>query len=396
MIDQGTGTLAHARGASNLASRARGGGGRTIVHLAAEYYPYARTGGLAEAVAGLAEQQARDGEAVVVFMPLYPSARATAGDLQPVGPSLVVPLGELREPVRFLRDAARTHGPEVVFIDAPGYFARSGLYGEDGQDYADNHRRFALFSRAALDGIRAAVPGPVLVHAHDWHAAFAPIFMRTSADLVPTFVDAPAILSVHNAGYQGHFPPSAMADLQLPPELWTMDRLEWFGRLNVLKGGIVYADLVVTVSPSHAEELCTPEGGFGLDELFRALGPRLVGITNGIDQSVWSPATDPEIAANYTAHDLRGKGECRAALQRRFGLIPDPSAPIFGMSSRLVKQKGFDLLLQSEFVQRGPAQFAILGMGDPGYHVALRALADALPGRAAVEFRFTEALVHVV
>lgn len=367
---------------------------RTVVHLTAEYYPYARTGGLAEAVAGLATFQARGGDRVVVFMPLYALVREVAPDLEPLGPVQTIAVGPRLEEVRFFRQNYATEGPEVIFVDAPAYFKRAGLYGEHGADYPDNDRRFALFARAALEGIVQFVPGPVLLHAHDWHTALAPVYARTYSALTERFAATPIVLSVHNAGYQGHFPETAMEDLGLPWELWTFDYLEWYGKLNVLKGGLTFCDMAVTVSPTHARELCTPEGGFGLHHTFQALADRLVGITNGIDQRVWNPATDAHIAAHYSRDHLTGKAACKAALQHSFGLAERPDVPLFGMTGRLVKQKGFDLILQSERVRAHDAQFVFLGEGEPGYRAALSSLAAGRMQAVAVDFAFTDVLEH--
>ena len=367
---------------------------RTIVHLTAEYYPYARTGGLAEAVAGLATFQARAGDQVVVFMPLYSLVRETAPDLEPIGPACMIAIGPRLEEVRFYRADRVTDGPQVIFVDAPAYFKRAGLYGENGADYPDNDRRFALFARAALEGIVRFVPGPVLVHAHDWHTALAPVYARTYDALLERFAGTPFVVSVHNAGYQGHFPESAMADLGLPWELWTLDHLEWYGKLNVLKGGLTSCDMAVTVSPTHARELCTPEGGFGLHHTFQDLGDRLVGIINGIDQEVWNPAADQYIATHYSRDDLAGKAVCKAALQHSFGLAERPTVPLFGMTGRLVKQKGFDIILESARVRTYDAQFVFLGEGEPGYRAALSSLAAERRDAVAVDFAFTDVLEH--
>lgn len=367
---------------------------RTIVHLTAEYYPYARTGGLAEAVAGLASFQTRAGRNVVVFLPLYPSVRTVAPELIPLGPPQRIVIGGRTEEVRFFREAEPRSGPKVIFVDSPAFFARPGLYGTPDADYPDNHLRFALFSLASLHGIAQFVSGPVLLHAHDWHTALAPVYLRTLKPIGARSLSTPTVLSVHNAGYQGHFTTEAMADLGLPWELWNPDHLEWYGKLNLLKGGLTFCDMAVTVSPTHAEELHTPEGGFGLHDTFRDLGPRLAGICNGIDPSVWNPAEDPHIVANYSPLDLSGKALCKDALQASFGLERRPDVPIFAMPSRLVGQKGLDIVLCSERLRSANAQFIFLGTGEPRYHERLTALASEVPGSVAVEFGFTEILEH--
>lgn len=367
---------------------------RTIVHLTAEYSPFARSGGLAEAVMGLANFQVQAGLDVVVFLPLYRSVRDHAPDLAPLGRAIGVDLGFRTEEVRFFREVNPPAGPKVVFVDIPSAFARSGLYGENGNDYADNARRFALFSRAVLDGIPRLIAGPVLVHAHDWHTSLALMYMHTYADLRAKYAGTPTVLSVHNAGYQGHFPASMLNECGIPPELFTYRNLEWYGLINFLKGGLTFADMVVTVSPTHAQELRTPGGGFGLHEVFQWLGPRFTGITNGIDQSIWNPATDDQITSNYTTSDPSPKARCKAALQRSFGLPQRRKTPLFGFTGRMVTQKGLDLLLSSWHVRMLDAQFVFLGAGERRYEQALLALARERPRQVGVQLNFTDRLEH--
>ncbi|HEY3287208.1 MAG TPA: glycogen/starch synthase [Gemmatimonadaceae bacterium] len=367
---------------------------RAIVHLTAEYHGYARTGGLAEAVAGLANSQARAGERVYTFLPLYASVREVVPRLQLLAPPSRLVVGPLTEDVRFYRDATRTGAPHVIFVDAPACFDRPGLYGDDRGDYPDNHLRFAMFARAALRGIGQFVQRPLLLHAHDWHAALAPVYMRTHPECAPQFADTPAVMSVHNAGYQGHFGADVMADLALAPALWHMERLEWYGRLNLLKGGLVFCNAAVTVSPAHASELRTAEGGFGLHDTFRQLGDRLVGICNGIDVKLWDPASDDQIAANYSREDLTGKAVCKDALQRAFALPRLAHVPLIGMSSRLAAQKGFDIVLRSARLRESELQLIVIGEGDARIRDAVTALVAAHAGRMACSFSFTDRLEH--
>lgn len=367
---------------------------RTIVHLTAEYSPYARTGGLAEAVMGLANFQVQGGADVVVFVPLYRTVRDHAPDLAPLGRPIAVDLGFRTEDVRFFREVHPPKGPKVVFVDIPSAFARGGLYGEGGRDYADNARRFALFSRAVLDAIPRLIAGPVLVHAHDWHTSLALMYMRSYGQLRERYATTPTVLSVHNAGYQGHFPSSVLSDCGIPPEVYDFRHLEWYGRVNLLKGGLTFADMVVTVSPTHAQELRTAGGGFGLHEVFQWLGSRFTGITNGIDQSVWDPSQDDQITARYSIKDPANKARCKAALQRSFGLPQRRKMPLFGFTGRLVAQKGLDLLLNSHRVWTLDAQFVFLGAGDARFEQALLALAQARPRHVGVQLDFTDRMEH--
>lgn len=369
-------------------------GSYTIVHLAAEYSPFARTGGLAEAAMGLANFQVKAGATVVVFLPLYRSVRDHAPDLAPIGRPVHIELGYRGQEVRFFREVNAPPGPKVVFVDIPEYFNRPGLYGEGGRDYADNARRFAMFCRAVLAGIPRLIAGKVLIHAHDWHTSLTLMYMRTYADLRERYAGTPTVLSVHNAGYQGHFPESSMGEIGLPPEVYNFAQAEWYGRINYLKTGLAFADMVVTVSPTHARELRTPGGGFGLQEMFNSLGNRFTGITNGIDQRVWSPETDDQITANYSREDTSDKAKCKSSLQRTFGLPQRRRTPMFGLTGRMVTQKGIDLILNSRLVWNLDAHFVFLGAGEKKYEDALTALAAARPDNIGVQFDFTDRLEH--
>ncbi len=366
----------------------------TIVHLTAEYFPYARTGGLAEAIAGLASFQHAAGHQIAVLLPLYRTVRDEAPDLEPVGQVFRVPLGGTSEEARLFRVAGRTKGPPIYFIEHLDYFNRAGIYGENGADYPDNARRFAFFALAASLAIPRVVQGPCVLHAHDWHTALAPIYLRTVLGGEPWAEDTHTVVSIHNPGYQGHFGPQAMFDLGLPIELYNWRQLEWYGKVNFLKGGLAFTDAVVTVSPTQAAELRTPGGGFGLHDMFIELGDRLVGILNGIDQRVWDPAQDRQVTARYSAEQLKGKQRCKAALQRSFGLPQRKKTPLIGMTGRLVTQKGLDLVLSSWGLLGYEAQFVFLGSGERRYEQALVQLARAAPDRIGVQLDFTDKLEH--
>ncbi len=368
----------------------------TVVHLSAEYYPYARSGGLAEAVSTLARYQSRAGVRSVAILPLYRSARQTAGPLEAIGNPLPVTLAGAPETGRVMAQRERGTGTQVYFIEHDAYFDRTRLYGDARGDYPDNHRRFAFFALAALEALPRLVTGPILLHVHDWHAALALVYLRTRyADRAP-WSSIRAVLSVHNAGYQGHYRPDVMAELGLPWELFNWKQLEWYGKVNLLKGGLVFADAVVTVSANHACELRTPGGGFGLQEVFQRLGPRFTGILNGIDQRVWDPETDPQIPANFTADVPEGKAECKREVQRLFGLTEDPDAPLFGMAARLVTQKGIDLIVDNPALLDLGAQFVFIGAGEARFELALSALASHHPRQVAINTNFTDRLEHLL
>ena len=288
--------------------------------------------------------------------------------------------------------------PTTWFVDHPAAFDRDGIYGEGGGDYPDNPQRFALFARAVLEALPQVAPdGHVVLHPHDWHAALAPVFLRTVYAGQPYYDAVACILSVHNAGYQGLFSPDILESLGLPASVYRWDQMEYYGQLNWLKGGISFSDWVTTVSPTHAHELRTPAGGFGLHDPFMAMGDRLVGILNGIDQDLWDPETDPDIPARYSAEDLAGKAVCKATLQETLGFPVRADVPLVGMTARLAKQKGFDLILDDGLLYRaGPAQFVFLGEGDPGYARRLSEVAGHLPDRVVADFDFNEEKEHIL
>ena len=365
-----------------------------VVHLTAEYWPFARTGGLAEAVRGLASFQAASGLDVAVVLPLYGAVREANPKLEVVGEPFAVQVGPRTEEVRLHRHVAELGGPRVFFVEHPGDFNRAGIYGDGGADYDDNARRFALFCLAALQQLPRIAPGPVVLHSHDWHTALAPTYLRVTLRGQRYYDGVASVLTVHNAGFQGHFPFATLADVGLPDELYSVDHLEWYGRVNVLKGGLVFCDGATTVSPTHAIELRTEVGGFGLHDSFVGLRHRFVGIRNGIDLKMWDPATDPLITAHYSVEDPSGKKRCKAALQRAWGLPERKRTPVFAMSARLVAQKGLDIILGCESLRTADAQFVFLGAGEARYEAAIAEVASAYRDRIGANFAFSDRLEH--
>jgi len=365
-----------------------------VIHLAAECWPFARTGGLGEAVAGLAAFQAAPDIGVTVVMPLYRAVRESALDLATVGAPFTVRVGPRVEEVQLYRTVTRPGTPRIFFIDHPPCFDRDGIYGEAGADYPDNARRFALFSLAALRALPRIAPGASVVHAHDWHTALALAALGASA---AEHRRRPlSVFSVHNAGFQGSFPLETITDVGFAGDAYDSRLLELHGRMNFLKAALTHCDLAVTVSPTHAMELRTPEGGFGLHDTFAALGDRLVGVANGIDSRVWNPATDELLPARYTRSEFSGKAACKAALQRSCGLDERRSSLLVAMCTRLAQQKGFDIVLGADLLGASDAQFVFLGRGEARYERALADLAARAPGRVVLRLDFSDELEHRV
>lgn len=368
----------------------------TVVHLSAEYFPYARTGGLAEAAWGLHRFQDGGHLRTMVITPLYRTARQHLRRLEPMGEPYALRFGDREETFRLWRDLDPASETPTCFIEHDGFFDRAGIYGEGGRDYADNHRRFAGFAAAAVAALPRITSGPVVLHAHDWHAALAPVYLRTWWRGNPYFDRIPVVMSVHNGGYQGHFGAETMPELGLPWSLYTPDKLEWYGKTNFLKGGLMHTDVATTVSPAHAVELRTPAGGFGLQEVYQWMGDRFTGVLNGIDLEVWNPTNDRRIAANYSRNDLLGKAACKSDLQRRFGLPDNPHVPVVALAGRMVTQKGLDLVIRNHALFQMSTQFIFLGSGEQKFEDAFAQLRSAMPHRIATETTFSDELEHVL
>lgn len=366
---------------------------RRILMVASEAAPFAKTGGLGDVLGSLPPALRASGADVRLVLPWYRSVRAVAGNLRLQPKPLEIVLGGERVSARVRR--GDLDGVPVYFLDVPEMFDRAGLYGEAGVDYADNARRFALLGRGALELARALRWAPDVVHAHDWQAAMGIIDLRHRLWADPYFAATGSLLTIHNLGYQGMFPPEVLRELDLAPALFSIDALEFHGQVSLLKGGIRFADHVSTVSPTYCREIQTPAFGVGLDGLLRARRQRLHGILNGLNGHHWSPAGDPALPAPYSAGDLTGKAACKAALQQEFGLAPEAHRPLAAMVSRLDPQKGIDLLLEAwtPLLDRG-LQLVILGTGHPGYERQLRELAMRTREQVAVVTTFDEALAR--
>ncbi len=369
-----------------------------IVHLTAEYWPYIRTGGLGEAVQGIANFQSMAGSDVTVLLPLFQTIREGGYGLKPVGETFSVQVGSRSEEARLWEATTGTDGPRVLLVENDGYFLRPGAYGEKGEDYPDNHLRFSFLAATAAQILPEIAPGPdpVLLHMHDWHTALAVVYLRT-VGYGDAFADQTAtVLSVHNGGFQGTFPAETLPEMGLPWELYTVEVMEWYGRANMLKAGLVFTDMATTVSPSHSFELRTEAGGFGLHDTFLNLHDRLAGVLNGIDVRTWDPETDPYIPANYSRDDLSGKALCKSSLQKKYGLPQEPERLLVGMVARMAAQKGMDLILGGRAIREADAQFIFLGSGERRFEEGLQNLAEAHPERIVVDLDFNEEKEHQI
>ena len=288
-------------------------------------------------------------------------------------------------------------GVSIYFVDCPELYSRRSLYGEGGEDYPDNDVRFGVFSHAVLEIIRSLFR-PDVVHCHDWQAALVPVLMREKFRLDPTFSGIKVLLTIHNLGYQGLFPPVAIERLGLSPDLLTPAGLGFFGQVNFLQGGIVYSDGLNTVSKAYAREIQTKEYGFGLDGLLRARADVLTGIINGVDYEEWSPEHDRYIGCRYSVSDTSPKRVCKQELLRAFGLPSDRlDRPVIGIVSRFAAQKGFDLIEQiADSLVAEDIFMTILGSGEPRFEELFRSLAESCPEKVGVRVTYSNELAHKV
>jgi len=364
-----------------------------IAEIASEVAPFSKTGGLGDVVGALPPNLAALGAEVLVVSPLHRSAAAF--DLERLPLRLKVPMGKTVTEARVARTTLPGSQVPAYFIDHPGYFDREYLYGEPEGDYPDNAARFGFFARAALELFKALGEIPDIVHVHDWQGALAPVYLKTGASLA--FPKAKSVLTIHNLSYQGLFTAEALEEAGLDNALFNWKQLEYYGKVSFLKGGIVFADALTTVSPTYAKEIQTPELGCGFDGLLRDRAERLTGILNGVDYREWSPEKDRHLPATYGAADLGGKEVCKRELQRTFGLPERREALLFGFIGRLVEQKGIDLLCAAaERLVGLDLQIAILGTGDPRYEDMLTRLAAAHPKKVALRLGFSESVAHLI
>ncbi len=361
-----------------------------VLIAAAEHAGFAKTGGLGDVVAALPAALAALDADVHVVLPAYQSIDWTLAGIEhewrvPVD----TPSGRRSLAVR----SARRDGATISFVVADEYFARPYLYGGPNGDYPDNAERFAFFSRAVLAVAAASDPVPDVVHCHDWHTALVPALLRIEPD--PRLARLASVLTIHNLGYQGLFPPEVWPLLGVDWRYFTPQYFEFYGQVNFLKAGLVFADALTTVSRAYAAEILDPEHGHGLDGVLRTRRDALVGILNGVDYTRWDPRRDPHIAAAYGPDDLRGKARCKAALQAELGLPSAPRIPIVGMVSRLADQKGFDLVIPALSTILGlDLQLAIVASGDARYQRALAGEQRRAPARLAVRIAFDDPLAH--
>ncbi|MGE0115511.1 MAG: glycogen synthase [Steroidobacteraceae bacterium] len=368
-----------------------------IAFVASEITPFAKTGGLADVAAALPRALHELGHELRVFMPLYAGVRDARFVLQPVPSIQDVPLLLGTHPYEFSLYSATLPGSTLTIhlIDCPALFARSMLYTSD----TDEHLRFILMQRAVLESLQRMQFAPDILHCNDWHTGLLPLMIRTSYGWDRLFQNTRSLLSIHNIGYQGVFAAANASDTgivdigaYIHPEDLALGQINW------LKEGIRHADMVSTVSPTYAHEICTPAGGQGLDAVLRGRGDHVLGILNGVDYEIWNPAIDKTLPAPYTVDDLQGKQRCKQTLLQLAGLPADPAMPVVGLISRLAMQKGIDLLVDSLPALLDTRDFVlcVLGSGDPQYVAFFTELMQRFPERVFFRNGYDESLAHLI
>ncbi len=366
-----------------------------ITFVASEGVPFSKTGGLADVVGALPKALVANEHEVEVLLPRYRMTKP--GKAMPEFKSVTIPVSS---GFRFssIQDAGVAAGVHTYLVDCPEFFDREGLYQLKGEDYPDNATRFAGFSLACLEFIKRSATAPDVIHCHDWQSALVPVYLRNLYQGDSFFHKSSVLFTIHNIGYQGLFPPHTLPAISLHAGLFTMEALEFYGKVNLLKGGIVFSDFINTVSRKYAEEIQTPEFGYGLDGVLRSRADRLQGILNGVDYDDWDPATDKLIPANYSPENLRGKEACKRALLEKMGVKnPVAARPVLGIVSRFAAQKGFDLIAEiAERLMAMDLYIVALGTGEPQYEELFRTMAARFPDKFLVKVAYDNNIAHQI
>jgi starch synthase len=365
-----------------------------ILYASSEVAPFAKTGGLADVAGALPKALAALGHDVRIVLPRYRGIDRERHGLVCRAEGVVVPIGDRTAPMAVFE--GRSPGLPVYFLDQPRYYDREALYQTAQGDFPDNAERFLFFCRAVLEACKAVRFRPDLVHCNDWQTAMVPLYLKILYRDDPFFQRTASLLTIHNLGYQGLFGPETLPLTGLGWEHFTPEGIEYYGKVNLLKGGLLYADLLNTVSPTYAKEILTPEYGFGLEGVLRMRGGDLHGILNGLDPYEWDPAHDPALLEPFDTTRLEGKALNKRALQLELRL-PEIDVPLLGMVTRLSSQKGLDLLMEAfPRLMDLDLQFVLLGSGEEEYHRFFKAMAEKYPRKTGIILGFDAQLARRV
>lgn len=356
-----------------------------IVMCASEIVPFAKTGGLADVVGALPQALEIASQEVIIVTPAYKAIQSHFWQDK---------IQRFKEDISY---SVIGKDIKVYFIENDKYFNRDGLYGDKSGDYNDNLERFSYYCKRTLKLLKEINFKPDIIHVHDWQASLIPVYLKTIFTNDNFYKNIRSILTIHNIGYQGIFPKEEFPKIGLDRNLFSMDYLEFYGKINILKGGIVFSDLITTVSPTYSKEIQTKKFGSGLEGVLHKCRSSVFGILNGLDYSVWSPEIDKFIVKNYSAKSIQDKYKNKEELQKICKLPIENDLPLFGMVSRLAEQKGFDILAESiEKICKMDLQLVILGTGDLKYHILLEDMAKKYPKVISLHLRFDDPLAHKI
>jgi starch synthase len=368
-----------------------------VVFASSEVRPFSKTGGLADVSGSLPLALAELGVQPVVMTPAYRAILQSSLSLEPTGVDLSIPIGSKFVRGRILKSTFPDSDVPIYFVEQPTYFDRAELYREGGQDYNDNCERFVFFCRAVMEAIQALDLPVDILHCNDWQTGLLPAYLRIECETLAKFRHVVSLLTIHNLAYQGRFWHWDMLLTGLDWKYFNWRQMEFYDHLNLLKTGIVFADAITTVSPRYADEIQREPLGCGLEEALKLRRDVLYGVLNGVDYTVWNPATDPYLNSRYDASTwAAGKAANKAALQMEMGLDASTHVPLIGLVGRLADQKGWNLVAEvmKRWVEGSEAQWIILGTGEPVYHQLLYSLAKDHPDRVAVRLEFSDRLAH--
>ncbi len=368
-----------------------------ILMATSEAVPFAKTGGLADVCGTLPVELARAGHQCAVILPAYRTAHYCGLPIEPLGIEFIVPVGTKTVTGRLLKSHLGGGLVPVYLVQQDQYFDRDQLYSADGKDYIDNCERFIFFSRAVTEAVRLLELQPDVIHANDWQTGLVPAYLKIAYRGVPRYEPIACLFTIHNMAFQGQFWHWDMLLTGLDWKYFNWHQMEFYGKLNLLKTGLVFADAISTVSPRYAQEIQTHPLGCGLEGVLQQRHDALYGILNGVDGGEWNPSSDPHIAAHYTADTVaEGKPACKAALQRELGLPVRADVPLAGFVGRLSEQKGIDLVAEvmAQWARETDVQWAVLGTGEPKYHRVFESLAERFRQRVAARLEFSTPLAH--
>ncbi len=366
-----------------------------ILLASSEVFPLAKTGGLADVAGALPKALAKLGVDVRVIMPKYKGIEEKGFPMNYTGHRVSCAISQRTVDGEIVE--SQYNGIPIYLVDKEEYYYRDNLYSTQDGDYIDNAERFVFFSKSILEAIKVTGFEPDLIHCNDWQTALVPGFLKTIYRHDPVLSKIATLLTIHNLGYQGLFWHLDWHLLNIGWEYFTPNYLEFYGKINFLKGGIIFTDLLNTVSKKYSEEIQTPEFGSGLDGVLRTRKDDLYGIVNGIDYDEWNPEKDPYIPAKYGVDRIEDKRACKAELQKAFGLPQNSSVPVISSISRLADQKGFDLVSEAfeQFLSLG-VQYILLGTGERKYHELFTRLAEKYPKSFSVRIAYDNAIAHLI